>query len=87
MTLKPLKNNVLVRPLRKTEEVTQGGIVVPVKKVSPTHAEVIAVGPEANPLIKVGQLIQFQKFQGYEVEDCIIMPDLAILAILEGGGK
>lgn len=94
-TIKPLFNNVLVKPL-EAEEKTIGGIYLPetAKKESQTGI-VMAVGEgeltpkgDRKPMtIKVGQKVMYKKWGGNEVkvgnEEWTIVEDKDILAVVE----
>ena len=92
ITLQPLADRILVKPLAK-EEVTRGGIVLPdTVKEKPQEGEVMAVGPgkrtdkgEIMALdIKVGDIVLYAKYGGTEVklegEDYMILRESDILA-------
>ncbi|MGB4504531.1 MAG: co-chaperone GroES [Syntrophaceticus sp.] len=93
--LKPLGDNVLVKPL-SNEEKTEGGIYLPdTAKEKPQEGEVIAVGPgrmldngtRVAPEVKVGDKVIYAKYGGTEVkigeEEYLIMRENDILAIKE----
>jgi len=93
--IKPLFNNVLIRPL-EAEEKTAGGIILPdTAKEKSQVGEVMAVGPgEVTPkgekivmVIKVGQKVIYKKWGGNEIkvnhEDWTIIDQKDILAVVE----
>ncbi|MBP5170778.1 MAG: co-chaperone GroES [Bacteroidales bacterium] len=89
MTLKPLSDRVLVKPVA-AEQKTAGGIIIPDSaKEKPLKGEVVAVGPgtkdEAMQL-SVGNEVLFGKYAGTEVEldgeKFLIMRQSDVLAIL-----
>ena len=93
--IKPLFNNVLIKPL-EAEEKTASGIILPDSaKEKPQIGEVMAVGPgDVTPkgekvpmLIKVGQKVMYKKWGGNEVkvghEEWTIVEQKDILAIVE----
>ncbi len=94
--IKPLFDNVLVRPLQ-AETKTSGGIYLPENvKEKPQMGEVVSVGPGAYnedgdgliPMaVKVGQKVLFTKWGGNEVkvghEEWKIVRQADILAIVE----
>lgn len=96
MKLKPLHDNVVVKP-SSTEEMTKSGIVLPetASKERPERGEVIAVGPgktlengKTNPLnVKVGDKVMFKKYSTDEIkiddEKFLLVNESDILAILE----
>jgi len=74
--LKPLHDNVVVRP-REEEEKTAGGIVLPdAAKEKPGRGKVLEVGPgrllkdgkRAPMAVKKGQQVLFSKYGGTEVK-------------------
>lgn len=77
MTIKPLGDHVLVKPV-KQEEMTASGIVLPetVEKEKKAEGEVIAVGPgkllkdgsRAAMEVAVGDVVLYKKWGGDEVE-------------------
>ncbi len=96
MTIKPLHNNVLIRPV-KAEEKTAGGIILPdTIKEKPQIGEVMAIGPgEVTPKgekhtmsVKVGDKVMYKKWGGNEVkvehEEWTLVDDKDILAIVTG---
>ncbi len=96
MTIKPLGDRVVIKPL-ECEEVTKGGIVLPdTAKEKPQEGEVIAVGPgrmlddgkRAAMEVKVGDIVLFAKYAGTELkrdgENYIILnADRDILAVVD----
>jgi chaperonin GroES len=94
-TIKPLFDNVLVRPL-EAEAKTASGIILPDNaKEKPQTGEVVAVGPgrvtikgEKEPMVvKVGQKVMYKKWGGNEVklngEELILVEQKDIMAIVE----
>jgi len=96
MTLKPLGDHVIVKPLNN-EEVTKAGIVLPstVDKDRPERGEVIAVGPgrvldngsRSSMDVSVGQKIVFKKYAPEEFkiegENYLVISASEIIAIIE----
>ena len=96
MKLKPLFNNVIVKPL-KNEEVTKSGIVLPdtIDKEKPEKGEVIAIGSgkvldngeTLKMSVKVGDRVMFKKYSPDEVkidgEDYLVLSESDIIAIIE----
>ena len=95
MTVRPLDDRILVRPL-EAEEKTAGGIVLPdTAKKKPQRGEVIAVGTgklldggKRAPLsVKTGDRVIFGKYAGTEIKidgnEHQIMRAHEILAVLE----
>ena len=96
MTIKPLGDRVVIKPL-ECEEVTKGGIVLPdTAKEKPQEGEVIAVGPgrmlddgkRRAMEVKVGALVPSDQYAGTELkrdgENYIILnADRDILAVVD----
>jgi chaperonin GroES len=94
VTVKPLADRVLVRPL-EAEEKKKGGIIIPdTAKEKPQQGEVVAAGPgrlddagkRVAMEVKKGDKVLFGKYSGTEVtvddEDYLIMRESDILAII-----
>ena len=96
MKLKPLHDNVVVKP-SSVEEMTKSGIVLPetANKERPERGEVIAVGPgktlESGKTslmnVKIGDKVVFKKYSPDEIkiddEKFLLVNESDILAILE----
>lgn len=96
MKLKPLFNNVIVKPA-KSEEMTKSGIVLPdtADKEKPEKGEVVAVGTGkildngmvAKMTVKVGDQVMFKKYSPDEVkvdgQDYLVLSESDIIAIIE----
>ncbi|MBI2051235.1 co-chaperone GroES [Candidatus Roizmanbacteria bacterium] len=93
--IKPLFDNVLVKPLEE-ETTTPSGIVLPdTAKEKPQVGEVMAVGPGQRtadgkilPMnVKKGQKVLYKKWGGNEVkvatEEWMIIEEKDIMAVLE----
>lgn len=93
--IKPLFDNVLIRPLEE-EEKTPSGIVLPDSaKEKPQIGQVMAVGPGAfddqgkkKPVVvKTGQKVIYKKWGGNEVKvgmaEWLLVEQKDILAIIE----
>ena len=99
MAIKPLSDKVLLKPINAPETTKGGIIIPETASDSEARkaqeAEVLAVGNgrlqmdgSVMPLIaKVGDRVVYMNYGGTEVnvdgEDCIILEEAAILAILE----
>ena len=94
-TLRPLFDNVLIRPL-EAEAKTASGIILPdTAQEKPTKGEIIAVGPgrvtikgEKEPMmVKIGQIVMYKKWGGNEVklngEELTLVEQKDILAVVE----
>ena len=99
LTLRPLGDRVVVKPLDR-EEVTKSGIVLPdTAKEKPQQGEVMAVGPgrildsgeRVTPDVKKGERVLFAKYSGTEFkleeDELLILRESDILAIVTGNGK
>lgn len=71
MTLQPLSDRVLVKPVA-AEQKTAGGIIIPDSaKEKPLKGEVIAVGPGTKDevmQVAVGDIVLYGKYAGTEIE-------------------
>ena len=76
MSLRPLHDRVLVKPL-DADTKTAGGIIIPdAAKEKPQEGEVVAVGPGAKNEdgkvsamdVKIGDIVLFGKWSGTEVK-------------------
>jgi chaperonin GroES len=96
MTVRPLDDRVLIKPL-EAEDVTAGGIVLPdTAKEKQQRGKVVAVGDgrlldtgeRAALSVKAGDTVVFGKYAGSEIkiggEEHQIMRESEILAVLEG---
>lgn len=96
LTLKPLGDRLVVKPLEE-EEVTPGGIVLPeTAKEKPQKGEVLAVGPGSRDdegkhiamEVSVGDKVLYAKYGGTEVkvdgDKLLILRESDILALIEG---
>lgn len=94
-TVKPLFDNVLIKPL-EGETQTASGILLPDSaKEKPQVGEVMAIGPGARgedgkvvPMtIKVGQNVLYKKWGGNEVkvngQDWLLVEEKDIMAVVE----
>jgi chaperonin GroES len=96
MTLNPLDDRVVVRPM-EAEETTAGGIVLPdTAKEKPQRGKVVAVGPgrlldsgeRCAVSVAIGDEVLFGKYGGTEIEvegeEVKILRESDILAKVEG---
>ena len=71
MSIKPLADRILVKPLA-AEEKTIGGIIIPDSaKEKPAKGEIIAVGTgtkDEEMILKIGDIILYGKYAGTEIE-------------------
>ncbi|MFA5029737.1 MAG: co-chaperone GroES [Patescibacteria group bacterium] len=91
MTIKPIGDRVLVKPL-KEEEVTKSGIVLPetIDKEKKAEGEIVALGKgeKIDKLeLKAGQRVLFGKYAGEEVkvdeQEYKILSHEDVLAVIE----
>jgi chaperonin GroES len=96
MKIRPLNENVVVKPIIK-DEVTMSGIVLPdtLDKERPERGEVIAIGEgklldngqRAPMSVKIGDKVMFKKYSPDEIkidkEEYLIISQNDILAVLE----
>ncbi|MCX6103465.1 MAG: co-chaperone GroES [Bdellovibrionales bacterium] len=95
MTIKPLRDRIIVRRMNE-EEKTKGGIIIPDSaKEKPQEGEIISVGAgkvlddgKIMPLeVKKGDRILFGKYSGTEIkidgEELLMMREEEVLGILE----
>ena len=100
MSVKPLADRVVVKPLDTEKEVKKGGIIIPdTAKEKPQEGEVMEVGTgrktDDGKLItlevKKGDRVLYGKYSGTEVaiegEDFLIMRESDILAVIGNGKK
>jgi len=95
MKIKPLHDNVIVKPVAE-DEVTKSGIVLPdtVNKEKPERGEVVAVGDgkmldsgqRASMSVKAGDQVMFKKYSPDEIkiedEEYLVISERDIIAIL-----
>lgn len=96
MNVKPLHDNLIVKPI-SDEEVTKAGIVLPdtVDKEKPEKGEILAIGPgkildngqRAPMSVKVGDRVMFKKYSPDEIkvddEELLVISEGDVIAILE----
>lgn len=96
MSIKPLEDRVLVKPI-EAESKTASGIYLPESaKEKPVRGKVVAVGPgkrldngkRAEMSVKVGSTVVYGKYAGSEVEikgdKHLIIKEGELLGVLEG---
>ena len=93
VSIKPLEDRIVVKPL-DAEQTTASGLVIPdTAKEKPQEGEVLAVGPgrfeegQRLPLdVKVGDTVLYSKYGGTEVsvegQDLLILTSRDVLAIV-----
>ncbi len=87
MAIRPLGNRVVIKKV-EAEDKTASGIILPGQaQEQPQVAEVVAVGPEEEIQVKVGDRVIYPKFSGTDVkyggEELIIIEDSKLLAVIE----
>lgn len=96
MSLKPLNDHVIVKPIT-AEEKTQSGIILPdtASKEKPEQGEVIAVGEgklldngqRSAMSVKIGDKVLFTKYSPSEIkvdnQEYLVLSESDILAIIE----
>jgi chaperonin GroES len=95
LTLKPLGDRLVVKPIEQ-EEVTSGGIILPeTAKEKPQEGQVLAAGPgklddsgKRVPMeVKVGDRVLYAKYAGTEIkledDKVLILKESDVLAIVE----
>ena len=94
--LKPLNDNVIIKPTKEKEK-TASGIILPetIDKEKPEKGEVIAVGPgkalengsRSTMSVKQGDKVIFTKYSPNEIkengEEYLVLSESDILAIIE----
>jgi chaperonin GroES len=96
MTIKPLADRVLVKPMDALEEKSSGGIIIPdTAKEKPMQGEIMEVGTgrqtEDGKVIPMtvakGNKVLYGKYSGTEIkvdgDDMLIMRESDVLAIVE----
>jgi chaperonin GroES len=94
VTVKPLSDRVVVKPLEESEQM-RGGLYIPdTAKEKPSQGEVVAVGPgkvsdEGARLemdVKVGDRVLYGKYSGTDVtldgQEYLILRESDILAVI-----
>ncbi len=95
MKLKPVNDKIVVKPITKEEEVTEGGILLPdtVDQGKLQEGEVVAAGNviysttgDSIPIVvEVGNKILYSKHaQTHEYGEYLIMSQNEVLSIVEG---
>ena len=98
MKIRPLRDHVLIEPMK--EEVEKGGIILPdtAHKERPEQGKVVAVGPGryedgalVEPTVKKGDVVLFTKYGPNEIkvdeQEYLIAEEKDILAVVESSKK
>lgn len=95
ITIQPLFDNVLIKPLQQEEKLPSGIVLPDSAKEKPQMGQVMAVGPgtvndsgkTVKMLVKTGQKVMYKKWGGNEIkvngEEWMIVEQKDILAIAE----
>ena len=96
MSVKPLEDRILIKPL-EAETKTKSGIFLPESaKEKPMQGKVVAMGPgkmldngeRVTPGVKKGDTVVYGKYSGTEIEiknvKHIIMRESELLGVIEG---
>lgn len=95
MSIKPLEDKVVVKPIVEAEKTSASGLIIStLEKEKPTEGIVVAVGPGAtfadgNKMVldlAVGDKVIYSKYSGTEIqhdnEDLVILPYRDIFAVI-----
>lgn len=91
MTIKPLEDRVLLKPVEVREERTRAGIYLPeTSQEGPAEAEVIAVGTDETIPVKAGDHVLIAKFAGTELRvngiPMLLVNKSDLLAVVDRAG-
>ena len=96
MSVKPLEDRILIRPLEPEKKTTSGIYLPESAKEKPMQGKVIATGPgklldngeRVKPSVKRGDTVVFGKYSGTEIEiknvPHLIMRETELLGVIEG---
>ncbi len=96
MSVKPLEDRVLIKPLEPEKKTTSGIYLPESAKEKPMQGKVVAVGPgklldngeRVVPSVKKGDTVVFGKYAGSEIEikntKHMIMRESELLGLIEG---
>ena len=96
MSVKPLEDRVLVKPLEPETKTTSGIYLPESAKEKPMQGKVVAVGPgklldngeRVRPSVKKGDTVVFGKYAGTEIEiknaTHLILRESELLGLIEG---
>ena len=95
MSIRPLEDKVIVKPIVETEKTSASGLIIStLEKEKPTEGIVIAVGNGATFAdgtkmtidLKVGDKVIYSKYSGTEIkhenDDLVILPYRDIFAVI-----
>ncbi len=96
MSIKPLEDKIVVKPIEESEKVTSSGLIIStMTKEKPTEGIVVAVGTGATFAdgtkmtidLSVGDKVIYSKYSGTEIEhdgaNLVILPYRDIFAVVE----
>jgi chaperonin GroES len=83
--IQPINNNLLIKLDEVKEDTTAGGIIIPdTAKEKSQEGEVVAVPPDSDIGVSVGDRVMYKSFSGTEItfegEKYLIVPSDDILA-------
>lgn len=86
MNLKPLNDNIIIKPI--VNDMTAGGLIIPDSaKEKSQYGVVVAFNRENKLALSVGEKVLFSKYAGTEIkhesEDVLIIKEQNILAVEE----
>jgi len=83
--IQPINNNLLIKLDEVKEDKTSGGIIIPdTAKEKPSEGEVLALPPDSDISVSVGDRVIYKSFSGTEIafegEKYLLVPSDDILA-------
>ena len=96
MSVKPLEDRVLIKPLDREEKTTSGIYLPESATEKPMQGKVVAAGPgklldngeRATPAVKKGDVVVFGKYSGTEIEikgvSHLIVRESELLGMVDG---
>lgn len=96
MSVRPLEDRVLIKPIEPEKKTTSGIYLPESAKEKPMQGKVVAVGPgklldsgeRVKPSVKKGDTVVFGKYAGTEIEikntKHMIMRESELLGLIEG---
>jgi co-chaperonin GroES (HSP10) len=86
MEIKPLGNNLLLKPIKGLTESQAGFVMVQNKENEVQIGEVVGVGGDVQK-IKKGNLVAYANFSGAEISGLLLITETDILGIIKQNGK
>ncbi|HIN09443.1 MAG TPA: co-chaperone GroES [Phycisphaerales bacterium] len=96
MSVKPLEDRILIKPLDREEKTTSGIYLPESATEKPMQGKVVAAGPgklldngeRATPAVKKGDVVVFGKYSGTEIEikgvSHLIVRESELLGMVDG---